>query len=480
MLAWGVAGPAGIGGCMMVGIGGLVGTRWGVHTSRANKAAARWSENIATLKSDEEAARDEVVRLVGELPVRAWLLEPANFDHLLERCRRLVELSNELMESKRVVARRRKRLDDETSRLREGIAGDIRELRGTTTVQVHQELLAQATVLREATRTIQTKIDVNKGALAGLDMRDAKDELRSTGRELRAFEETLASFGDGSVDRGLDEVTERLDARNQACQIQAQLEQNQPNLGEVVAQIRAAEDDGETWDTLKERLKATRTIRDQAKGKLGDIESQLEEREKEQNALRGEFDAFRKTLASFGDGSVDRGLDEVIKRLDARNRARQFQAQLEQDQPNLGEVVAQIRAAEDDGETWVSLAEDLKEIDASLEELIAEEQKLGESIGRLNSEIQHIRSEETADQVQEEIELVEARMLGVRESRDRLFLLAKLVKEADRRFREEHQPALLKKAGKYVDQITGGRYDRIVIGEAGEKFSPSATRPTRS
>ena len=331
---------------------------------------------------------------------------------------------------------------------------------------------AQTTALQEAARNIQTKIDVNKGALAGAeaDLRDAKDELRGTGDGLRAFEETLASFGNGSVDRGLDKVIERLGARNQARQLQAELEQDQPNLDEVVAQVRAAEDDGESWDTLKKRLKAARTTRDQAKGNLGNIESQLEEGEEKKNALRRKLDNFTRTLASFGDGSVDRGLDEVIERIGARNQARQLQAELEQDQPNLDEVVAQIRAAEADGETWDSLAEDLKAIDTNLQELNAEELELGEPIGRLKSEIQNIQSEEATDQVQEEIELLEARMLDVRERRDRLFLLARLVQEADRRFREEHQPALLKRAGKYVGQITGGRYDRIVIGETGEKF----------
>ena len=68
-------------------------------------------------------------------------------------------------------------------------------------------------------------------------------------------------------------------------------------------------------------------------------------------------------------------------------------------------------------------------------------------------------------------------MLEAQESRDRLFLLAKArFRKRIADFRERHQPALLKQAGKYVDQITGGRYDRIVIGEAGEKFF-SPARP---
>ena len=42
-----------------------------------------------------------------------------------------------------------------------------------------------------------------------------------------------------------------------------------------------------------------------------------------------------------------------------------------------------------------------------------------------------------------------------------------LVKEADRRFREEHQPDLLRKASRYLSRLTGGRYDRLLVDEGG-------------
>ena len=352
------------------------------------------------------------------------------------------------------------------------MAKEIGRLTQTTTVSVHEDLRAQASALQEVTRAFQQRIDFRKRDLAKTeaDLKEAKDELRSIANRLRTFEETLGSFCDGDVDRALEEVVERLDARNQARQLQAELEREQPNLDELVAKIKEAEADGESWNTLKERLKAARKTRDLAKGKLENTKAQLEEAERKRNALEGKLEALREKLASFGDGSVDRGLEEVVERLDALNQARQLQAELEQNQPNLDQVVDQILEAENDGETWDSLAEDVEAMDEGLQDIVNEELEQGELIGRLKSEIQNILKEETASQVQEEIELVQAQMLDARESRDRLFLLARLVQEADRRFRERHQPALLKQAGKYVDQITGGRYDRIVIGETGDKF----------
>ena len=385
----------------------------------------------------------------------------------------MVDLSNDLTESKRVVARRRERLDDETRVLTERMAHEIGRLRETTTAQVNGDLRTQANALQEAVGTIQDEINVAKMDLAKIeaDQRKARDELGEAANELRAFTRKLASFGDGNVYRGLTVVVKRLEARHRASQLEDELQRNHPNLDELAAQIEKAESEGETWDTLNEELKRAQEARDKAKtaqGKLETIESQQEETKEELSNSTKELQALEKKLARFGGGSVDRGLNEVVERLRARSLARQLRAELELEQPDLGDVVAQIHKANADGETWDSLPAGLKAVDESLQDLTEREQ--GELIGKLKSEIQSIRMEETANQVQGEIELVEAQMLDAQESRDRLFLLAKLVQEADRRFRERHQPALLKQAGKYVDQITGGRYDRIVIGEAGERF----------
>jgi uncharacterized protein YhaN len=44
-------------------------------------------------------------------------------------------------------------------------------------------------------------------------------------------------------------------------------------------------------------------------------------------------------------------------------------------------------------------------------------------------------------------------------------MLARIVREADRRFREEHQPDILRRAGRWIDGLTGGRYRRLVAEE---------------
>ena len=76
--------------------------------------------------------------------------------------------------------------------------------------------------------------------------------------------------------------------------------------------------------------------------------------------------------------------------------------------------------------------------------------------------------------------MIRGRQQEAKEGRDRAFLLARLVREADRRFRDENQPELLLRAGRYLKHVTRGRYDRIEMGETGDESfylrEPSGSR----
>ena len=51
---------------------------------------------------------------------------------------------------------------------------------------------------------------------------------------------------------------------------------------------------------------------------------------------------------------------------------------------------------------------------------------------------------------------------------DRKIVIAHAIREADRRFREEHQPDVVRRASGYLATITDNRYDRIMVGDSGE------------
>ncbi|MDE2794753.1 MAG: AAA family ATPase [Gemmatimonadota bacterium] len=188
-------------------------------------------------------------------------------------------------------------------------------------------------------------------------------------------------------------------------------------------------------------------------------------------------------LRDLGDGEVDRGTELVLRRRDAFERARQLRGELERQHPALSEIEGEIRAADEAGERWESLADSLAAAVARRDETISEAEALQSTIGTLHSEIRHLREGLTADRMAGRIKAVKTRIREVRESRDRAFVLARLVREADRRFRDEHRPDLLLRAADHLRYITRGRYDRIELGGPGDESlhlrGPATTDATR-
>ena len=185
---------------------------------------------------------------------------------------------------------------------------------------------------------------------------------------------------------------------------------------------------------------------------------------------RAELDGIRRRLeaatgasGAFDAASLSATLDAALEARElARGAARRLEAM-------GGERVGaeQERAAakggidaleQDDGDDLPGRLDACKERRNSL---IAQSEEIGARIAAVETELRHLRERETAAQAGERIEGLRATMQGVLEDRDRAFVLARLVREADRRFREAHQPDLLARAGGYLGAITRGRYDRV-------------------
>ena len=74
----------------------------------------------------------------------------------------------------------------------------------------------------------------------------------------------------------------------------------------------------------------------------------------------------------------------------------------------------------------------------------------------------------TADQIDGEMDALKSEVGRLKREHDRKIVLAHAVREADGRFREEHQPDVVRRASGYFATITANRYDDIMISDAGE------------
>ena len=195
----------------------------------------------------------------------------------------------------------------------------------------------------------------------------------------------------------------------------------------------------------------------------GERSTAVEDRDAAAAALR-ELSA---RLSELGDGDPSRGAEAAAAMLDARDGADRLEEELRLEHPELDQVLAEVREAEAEGVGWDELEDALATQDERLRELEAEGQQLQREAAGLATKVQHAAQAETADQVGGRIGEVEERIRDAKRRRDRAFLLARLVAEADRRFREKNQPQLLLRAGEHLQAVTGGRYDQIGLADGG-------------
>lgn len=235
--------------------------------------------------------------------------------------------------------------------------------------------------------------------------------------------------------------------------------------------LQAAADAETVAHVLDQELRRAERL-GEAAGAAGRELRRLErERERVQDELGGARetrDVLHRRLEEAGEGDVERGGRELRSRIEARDRARQLQDEMERAHPDLDEIRGRIAAAEAEGESWTVDDNDVARRRARYDELVEEAEELARRVEALDKDIAHLREMETVDAVDGEAAALGEEEAALVRRRDRLWVLAQLVREADRRFREEHQPDLIRRAGGYLGHLTGRRYDRIVADEAGE------------
>lgn len=220
-----------------------------------------------------------------------------------------------------------------------------------------------------------------------------------------------------------------------------------------------------------------------ARRDLERVDNDLAAARRDHEAAASRLRDLEAKLAELGGGDAGQGADLAAVRIDAARRADQMQAELEREWPELNRITAEIREADAAGTAWESLAASLRDASGRRDALAAEGEELRGTIATLDTEIRHLQEGDTPDRIEGRIHAVKEQIRDAKEARDRSFVLARIVREADRRFRDEHQPDLLRRAADHLRHITAGRYEHIEMGETGDESfqlsGPAAPTPRK-
>lgn len=212
---------------------------------------------------------------------------------------------------------------------------------------------------------------------------------------------------------------------------------------------------------------AERRYRDaqNAKGQLEDLKRELSRVDETMARVQKEKGYMLARLNELPGEDMDAKVEGLIR---ARKMARQADSILEdlkRDYPDLEDIERQIAELEQGDEGWSFDDDALARAKAERDQIEQELNALNNEMGTLKKEIEIGMGQGNMDEIESEIALLEGELKKIALQRDKLILMRNVILEAEKRFREEHQPDVLKKAGRYLSVITEGKYTHLFTKE---------------
>ena len=256
----------------------------------------------------------------------------------------------------------------------------------------------------------------------------------------------------------------------------------------LVSDVRSLRDAVQVCRTTQERVEErVAELQKTAQREQDRIAEAYSDLEKKHTLLKTQQSELEARLYAVGGDNLEQGISVATARKKAYRLAQTLEEKMgayfaDEDMTKARE---EIETLEGEGAAWGVSDEETIEIDERLNELNEEINALTEKRTAAKKDIEHLLEQPTLDILQSEREQLESELEVVKERHDRLRLLQHIVREADRRFREAHQPDVLRRASNYVQTITGGRYERFDYDEdetlriypAGDPQRPSTVRP---
>ena len=263
--------------------------------------------------------------------------------------------------------------------------------------------------------------------------------------------------------------------RGQREEQEKQWQARQDELVKLMTELGHESATPETLRHVEQQLtdaRAHERTRSEATVRVKQIEAAISDHEHELGEAQQESDQFLGSLkeATGEDLPPEELLNAAMDLQRLAGRIRDAQEELEGQHPDLADLVTEIEQIEATSEdAWSFDAVEVEKRRDRLQEVQQQLEECREEKGRLETEIESARGQVSVGELDGEIERIDEELDETARQRDRLMMLACLLREADRRFREEHQPDVLKRASDYLRTITGGRYKTLttMAGEDG-------------
>lgn len=202
--------------------------------------------------------------------------------------------------------------------------------------------------------------------------------------------------------------------------------------------------------------------------KLEEIKELLSEKNEERKKIEIEKESLVNEISKIDGKTIEDRLNTLIEMRKIQESAAVLEDELKREYPDLTDIEQEIKDAEKRNESWTSSDEKMASALTQKEQLEVELNRINERIGSVKEGLEQKESFDRLDDLKGEAMALEEEIKKGRVKRDTLQLLKNILIEADRQYREENQPDILKKAGRYLNIITGGRYLSLMMDDSGK------------
>lgn len=254
------------------------------------------------------------------------------------------------------------------------------------------------------------------------------------------------------------------DANREAEEVRAWIEEKKGELLSFAGECGVEETDpGTAVRLLEERLEVAK----EAERKAAEAEERfplLHEEMRSNQAITAELELekgrIEETLARIDGDNLAARVEILEERRSAAHLAEEMIREIEKGGDSLAGLEREIESMEKElilsDEEMARLEEELNGVTDGFNRKRTEISVREEKLKHLTEEPGSAELEGRRDSMQEEISELER-------ERDRLFVLAGIIREADRRYRVEHEPDIVKRTGEIFARITEGRYDSLSL-----------------
>ena len=108
-------------------------------------------------------------------------------------------------------------------------------------------------------------------------------------------------------------------------------------------------------------------------------------------------------------------------------------------------------------------------LETEVEALEQKRSELREEKWEAEQQSTNLKSLPGVDHVEGEIQAIHESQQRIRAQRDRFYLLSEIIREADSRYRADHQPPVFREASRFISAITNNRYSGLSVDAASQQ-----------